>query len=1334
MANEKADFVEKPPTRAIIDICNNQMYYAPKAELDAKGKCFVEPEIVVVTTNVKDLDARAYSNNPYSIQRRMHLVYTVKCKPEFQRFENGVACGVDSSAVREYYTRDGVYTPPTVDDIWTITIERAVKPEQARVTGDYTPVVHNGKKMIDVSALEAIQYTIDIFHAHRDNQFCVVDGMRDRQHNLTICGVDGCKQIKGCCPHHVEFEQHFGLQTALTAKRIQRMFTRRIKTDSDTLLNRVEQAATNALYNKTTQFLDRWDWLCLVPSEYLENKHFVEFVNWYYRDEVEKQSSRFYWTIYTLVATIGFVNIYLCILLYIFIYVYCSIFKKSLTKKILIDELKERNDSLPLIIRSARDKYAKAICYTSVGLASLYILSKIYKGWKSLQQEHGSLEPKNEADIKQRDSEVDVWTPVTFRPLPLSEFSRDIDMDGLSSIIDKNLRYLSVDNGTNILMANMLFLRSNIVVVPNHYFDGVDALKITARRSEPDKTGGKFETLLHVSASYLIPDTDLRICYCPCGGTFRDLVKYFPTGPLNKLAFKMMWRSKEGGLIQAYGAGIPKLTNNGAQQFMGIEYTKLSMDTFAGLCGAVLLSEGKGHAVLGFHLGGIAGTPRGCAGTLCQKQILEAITHIESLEGVLLTGVASKFEPQCMGMNIMTNEKVHPKSPINFLPRESQFEYFGTCIGRSTYTSDVRKTPISDAIAKHCAQDNIWGKPKFNPEWFGWSTCLNNASHTGTALPHDILQTAVIDYKKPLLELVRSPYWRVMKPLTDHENLNGIPGCKFIDAIKLDTSVGFPLGGKKRRFIIEHEPTPDHPCNREFEPIIQDEINRVEALYLQGKRANTIAKACKKDEILPVAKEKCRIFYGNPIALTFLVRKYYLPVLRFLQMNPLVSECAVGINCYGPEWDTFYKHVSHFGMDRIFGGDYGKYDQKIPSQLLLAALRILIDIASECNYNDQDIIAMKAMAADLVYSFIAFNGDLVGLTTGTHISGNSLTAVMNGICGCLNLRSFFFTVYDRSEDFRKAVHIMTYGDDNIGSVSPDYPLFNIKDCSEFLGEHGQIYTMPDKTSELKSYLDEDEFEFLKRKSVYHPKLGVHVGALLEKSIFKSLHCYMRPKGAPLSPEQACAQNIDNALREWFGHGQEVYEERRLQMKQVAAECNITHLCEQLDWSYDDHIRNWHVKYSPDAIEQSEEQTPIYTVQSGIEDNEIAELQYIQAIADVPWQLRVKDFALLEFGEIDLCFQNTFDSRHCYLIVEVKMMATTVAKRKAKTQLKRWVEALHSLNPNVDIIAMSYVGMQWRVHHLIVEDVELIYKNMREAKLTPCTFALTQAIENMPQPS
>jgi hypothetical protein len=110
-------------------------------------------------------------------------------------------------------------------------------------------------------------------------------------------------------------------------------------------------------------------------------------------------------------------------------------------------------------------------------------------------------------------------------------------------------------------------------------------------------------------------------------------------------------------------------------------------------------------------------------------------------------------------------------------------------------------------------------------------------------------------------------------------------------------------------------------------------------------------------------------------------------------------------------------------------------------------------------------------------------------------------------------------------------------------------------------------------------LKSDEFEFLKRTSVYHPKLGKHVGALLEKSIFKSLHCYMRPKKCPLTPDEACAQNIDGALREWFNHGQEVYEARRLQMREVASKCGIAHMCTLLDDSYDDRVVEWHHSYT-----------------------------------------------------------------------------------------------------------------------------------------------------------
>ena len=159
--------------------------------------------------------------------------------------------------------------------------------------------------------------------------------------------------------------------------------------------------------------------------------------------------------------------------------------------------------------------------------------------------------------------------------------------------------------------------------------------------------------------------------------------------------------------------------------------------------------------------------------------------------------------------------------------------------------------------------------------------------------------------------------------------------------------------------------------DRKFTNEINDEIVRCEHAYLRGERAYAIAKACKKDEIL--SKEKCRIFYGNSIALTFLVRRYFLPLVRVLMMNPLKSECAVGINSHGPEWGQMMKYLRSKNETKFLAGDYSKFDQKLPAQVLFAGLRILIDCASKCpGYSDDDLRAMKAMAGDLVYSVIAF--------------------------------------------------------------------------------------------------------------------------------------------------------------------------------------------------------------------------------------------------------------------------------------------------------------------------------------------------------------------------
>lgn len=129
------------------------------------------------------------------------------------------------------------------------------------------------------------------------------------------------------------------------------------------------------------------------------------------------------------------------------------------------------------------------------------------------------------------------------------------------------------------------------------------------------------------------------------------------------------------------------------------------------------------------------------------------------------------------------------------------------------------------------------------------------------------------------------------------------------------------------------------------------------------------------------------------------------------------------------------------------------------------------------------------------------------------------------------------------------------------------------------------YTNPDKSTHEIEFWPYEEFEFLKRSNRYNEELGTHLGALAEKSIFKSLHCYMRGKSPALTQELACATNLDGALREWFAHGRDVYEQRRKEMALIAlTEVNgvpLSSLCRELSVTYDDRVEAWIAKYPSD---------------------------------------------------------------------------------------------------------------------------------------------------------
>ena len=94
ICNTRHDKAVVDPAQLLISLINNVPYYAPKAESYEKGKINVRPAIVVTTTNVANMEAHIWSNEPISVVRRMKYHITVRVKPQYS-----TNSGLDSSKV-----------------------------------------------------------------------------------------------------------------------------------------------------------------------------------------------------------------------------------------------------------------------------------------------------------------------------------------------------------------------------------------------------------------------------------------------------------------------------------------------------------------------------------------------------------------------------------------------------------------------------------------------------------------------------------------------------------------------------------------------------------------------------------------------------------------------------------------------------------------------------------------------------------------------------------------------------------------------------------------------------------------------------------------------------------------------------------------------------------------------------------------------------------------------------------------------------------------------------------------------------------------------------------
>jgi hypothetical protein len=459
-----------------------------------------------------------------------------------------------------------------------------------------------------------------------------------------------------------------------------------------------------------------------------------------------------------------------------------------------------------------------------------------------------------------------------------------------------------------------------------------------------------------------------------------------------------------------------------------------------------------------------------------------------------------------------------------------------------------------------------------------------------------VLENAVASMKSITTNLTQTiPELFETKPLTRVETVCGIDGMKFIDAMNFNTSPGYPLSGTKHPLLVDLDPD-DHPGitkPRTFTEEIWNEFDEIVETLRSGERCYMIWKSCLKDESTLLEKDKVRVFQSAPLVLQLLIRMYFLPLVRIIQMNPLRYECAVGVNAEGPEWEELWKHAMSKGKDRVLAGDYSKYDVRMPAQVTIAAFDVLIDMAMQCNYSEEDLHIMRMLVNEVVYPIMTYNGDLIQLF-GTNPSGQNLTVIINSLVNSLLLRSCFFTIYP-GVDFKTACAVMTYGDDVMGTVAKQFSNFTHITYAKWLKEHDMKFTMPDKESEPKHYMTEDEVDFLKRKNFYNPDLDACVGLLSEESIHKRLHSHLLSK--ELSLEEHSATNIASSLHDWFYYGREPYETNRAKLREVARLSGIEHLCPELGVSYDRKVDVWRHKYKGEEL-IVEDETRILDVQCG----------------------------------------------------------------------------------------------------------------------------------------
>jgi hypothetical protein len=618
-----------------------------------------------------------------------------------------------------------------------------------------------------------------------------------------------------------------------------------------------------------------------------------------------------------------------------------------------------------------------------------------------------------------------------------------------------------------------------------------------------------------------------------------------------------------------------------------------------GTCMSILLSERNNPAILGFLYASWRNPddPDYQEGYVFNQQILysDYVMVRKKLEERFskhsLFPCAGKIPTELYGKKIYTPGPGHPQMKIlDSAPENCQIRIRGQTPLQATYTSNVRKLPISESVARVMGRPCLWGKPYLNPPWRAYNATMVHMMDPPYPYPSDLVNMAFDDFVEPFPRAMALFIARVgrLSPLNRHDTVNGIRGVSTVNGMVFNTSRGIPLRGLK--LLSANQLVGDNgELYYEVDIEIWDVVDQMIETYRKNERCFPVFSTSLKDEATLLMKNgeknlKVRCFQASPMAFTLLVRMYYMPIIRFIRAHPELCENAVGINCGGPDWSRMTDSMFKYGEDnRGVGIDWSKWDVRQDFSLSCASHSVFVYLAQLGGYTDDDIVVMRGIAADMLSPVLDWNGTLIECDS-IFPSGVPITVDLNGVQNSLHNRVHYFATGLR-EPFRNNVSQYCVGDDNEKTVRKKIrSKYNFLFQQQYAARYGYKITPADKDGTAQADWPLSELDFLKRKNSFIPEIGMSLGALAEDSMIKALHVGMNPKPLKASDGTLIPQDLSDTARnallmfahEAFNHGRDFYEANMPGIRKIAEEHGLEE--DFLYKTFDTRVEDWKSDY------------------------------------------------------------------------------------------------------------------------------------------------------------